>query len=237
MRRRPYRVVEVREEPGDVWTLSMTPDGHAGLRFEAGQYGWITLADSPFTLQQHPYSFSSSAEHPERLEFTIKALGDFSGSIGERGDGARAYIEGPYGSFTFTDPSARGAVFIAGGIGVTPFMSMLRTMRDRNDSRHFMLFYGNERIEDIVFREEIGRLQQVLNLEVHHVLEHPPADWDGLDGLVSTEMLEAHLPQAGASDYHYYICGPEPMIDVAEPTLIDRGLPLSRIYAERFSIV
>ena len=236
-RRVPYTIAGIREEPGDVWTLSLAPDGHDGLRFEAGQYAWITLADSPFTLQQHPYSFSSSAERQDRVEFTIKALGDFSRSLGERDVGGRAFLEGPYGTFVFTSPASRGAVFIAGGIGITPFVSMLRTLADRHDPRHVVLFYGNERVEDIVFRDELERLKTALHLDVHHVLEKPPPDWDGMSGFITDEIIARHLPEQGRADFEYYICGPEPLIDAAEHALISQGMPLDRLHSERFAIV
>lgn len=237
MRRRPYRVVEVRAQPGDVWTLALAPDGHEGLRFTAGQYAWITLGPTPFSLQQHPFSFSSSADHPEHLEFTVKGLGDFTESL-DRGDaGRRAFVEGPYGTFVLTEPATRGGVFVAGGIGVTPFMSMLRTLADRKDPRHFMLFYGNANEREIVFREELARLQGVLHLEVFHVLEDPTSDWDGLRGFITDEILAAHLPTEGRADYEYYVCGPEPLIDVAEGALIRQAVPLDRLHAERFAIV
>jgi predicted ferric reductase len=237
MRRRPYVIAELRDQPGDVWTLSLAPDGHPGFRFEGGQYAWITLADTPFTLQQHPYSFSSSAERTDRIEFTIKALGDFSGSLADRSTGGRAYLEGPYGAFTFTDPAARGAVFIAGGIGITPVMSMLRTLHDRGDPRQFVLMYANNTREEIVFHDELMRLQQDMHLEVHHVLAEPPEDWEGLTGFLTQEILDAHLPARDAEAYAYYICGPEAMMDVAERALVKLRLPPERIHSERFAIV
>jgi predicted ferric reductase len=237
MRRRPYRVVEVRAEPGDVWTLSLAPDGHEGLRFTAGQYAWITLGPTPFSLQQHPFSFSSSAEHPERLEFTVKELGNFTESLDPGTAGRRAFVEGPYGTFVFTEPATRGGVFVAGGIGVTPILSMLRTLADRGDPRHFVLVYGNATVDEIVFRAELERLQAELHLDVHHVVEEPPPDWDGQKGLISEDMLNELLPKDGRREYEYYICGPDPLIDVAEPALVRLGVPLDHLHSERFAIV
>jgi predicted ferric reductase len=71
-----WRVAEVRTERGDTHTLALEPAGHEGFRFQPGQFAWIKL-DTPFTLEEHPFSFASSAERTDRIEFGIKALGDF----------------------------------------------------------------------------------------------------------------------------------------------------------------
>jgi predicted ferric reductase len=77
LRRRPWRVTEVRRERGESWTLRFQAEGHAGMPFRAGQFVWLTLGPSPFSLDQHPFSISSSAARPEEVEPTVKELGDF----------------------------------------------------------------------------------------------------------------------------------------------------------------
>jgi predicted ferric reductase len=77
MKRRPYRVSEVREELPGTYTTSSRPDGHVGMNFRPGQYAWLTVGDSPYSLQQHPFSFSSS-ERSGRISFTAKTAGDFT---------------------------------------------------------------------------------------------------------------------------------------------------------------
>ncbi|MEX0742339.1 MAG: ferric reductase-like transmembrane domain-containing protein, partial [Phycisphaeraceae bacterium] len=78
MRRRPWRVADVQPERGESWSVTLEAEGHAGMPFKAGQYAWLTLGSTPWTLQQHPFSFSSSAAEPTRVRFTIKELGDFT---------------------------------------------------------------------------------------------------------------------------------------------------------------
>ncbi|MGO4437857.1 ferredoxin reductase family protein [Rhizobium sp. RAF56] len=82
MLRRPYRVAELRQERGDTFTLAMDPVGHAGFRFRPGQFGWLTVRNSPFRITGHPFSFSSSAEaQGGRVEMSIRKLGDFTSGI------------------------------------------------------------------------------------------------------------------------------------------------------------
>lgn len=234
--RRPYRVAEVRKERGDSCTLVLDPEDHAGAKFSAGQYYWITVGPTAFSLQQHPYSTSSSAQASGRVEFTIKALGDFSTSVRDLPPGERAYLEGPFGTFTLEAQPLDGAVFIMGGIGITPAMSMLRGCRDRGDRRPMLLIYANTDWEGVAFREELEELRQELNLTVVHVLEEAPEGWQGETGLLTPELLDRHLPTDGR-DYHYFVCGPLKMSEIVERALSARGVPIWNRSVELFQMV
>ncbi len=237
MYRRPYRIFQIRKERGEVWTLSLEPVGHHGISFIPGQFAWLTVDKSPFSLRQHPFSFSSSAENNECVEFTIKALGDFTKTVGSTKIGTRAYIEGPYGAFIPDPDPAVGCVFIVGGVGITPIMSMLRTFRDRSESRDLCLIYGTPSLETTLFLDEIRDLERTLNLKFVHVLENPPVGWNGERGLISKDILDNHLSENNIRDHEYFVCGPEPMMDIVEPYLRSRGIPLKNILSERFNIV
>ena len=236
MLRRPYRVLEVRRERGDTSTLVMQPDGHPGFRFSPGQFGWLTLWGSPFKITGHPFSFSSSAAVGDgRVEMTIKNLGDFTSEIDTVPLGRRVYLDGPYGAFTLGAP-ADIHVLIAGGIGVTPMMSMIRTLADRGDMRPVILLYGSKDWESITFREELEELKTQLNLTIVHVLANPPAGWTGEQGFVNAEALRRNLP-APYADHEYFICGPGVMMDGIEKALAELNVPLSRYHSERYSFV
>ncbi len=237
MRRYLYRVAEVREERGDSATIALEPVGHTGMTFRAGQYAWLTLGDSPFTLQQNPYSFSSSDQlSPRRLEFTAKELGDFSERIMCAKVGTNAFLEGPYGLFCLDDDSP-GAIFIVGGIGITPAISILRSARDRRDQRPFIVFYGNSKWDELAFRRELDSLQQQLNLRVVHVLSGADDDpnWQGETGYITQDILRRHIGEQ-ERDYPVFVCGPEPMMDSVEKALLAMEIPLHHIRAERFDI-
>ncbi|MCE7984492.1 MAG: hypothetical protein DYG89_25240 [Caldilinea sp. CFX5] len=236
MRRTPYRVTGIREERGRACTLTLAPEGHAGLRFTAGQFVWLTLGDSPFALQQHPFSISSSAYGRDTLELTIKELGDFTATVKMVKPDTVAYLEGPYGAFTLNPNVSRGVIFIVGGVGITPVMSILRTLRDCGDQRPLLLINGNVDWEGVLFREELERLPQELNLKAVHVLQNPPVDWNGETGLINKALIDRYLPQ-NLKDFTYFVCGPEPMMDMVEPYLRQRGVPLRQIFSERFKIV
>jgi predicted ferric reductase len=234
--RRPWRVRSLEELPGRTWHLWLEADGHGGLAFAPGQFAWLTIDRSPFAIREHPFSLSSSAEHPRQVRFTIKELGDFTSHVGELEPGTRAHLDGPYGAFSYERGQAEAFVFLAGGIGVTPMLSMLRTMRDRGDRRPVWLFYANPTWEEASLREELEDLRDGLDLEVVHVLEEPPDDWDGPVGLIDGELLAARLP-VGADRFAYFICGPDPMMDAVEAVLHERGVPSSQLHFERFDFI
>jgi predicted ferric reductase len=191
---------------------------------------------SPFQITGHPFSFSSSAEAADgRVEMSIRNLGDFTSAIHKVPVGQRVYLDGPYGAFTIGHPTDMH-VLIAGGVGVTPMMSMIRTLADRGDARPVILLYGSKDWESITFREELDAMSARLNLKVVHVLANPPADWTGEQGFISAEVFRRHLPPPFA-DHEYFICGPGVMMDAIEKALGELKVPMSKYHSERYSFV
>ena len=170
MLRRPYRVLEVRQERGDTTTLVMHAHGHPDFRFRPGQFGWLTVWGSPFKITGHPFSFSSSAEVKDgRVEMSIRNLGDFTERDPRSTRGPTSLSRRPVRRVHHRQP-ADMHVLIAGGVGITPMVSMIRTLADRGDKRPVILLYGSKDWESITFREELEALKQRLNLTVVHVL-------------------------------------------------------------------
>jgi predicted ferric reductase len=234
--RRPYTVTAVRPVAPRTWALTLQAEGHAGVRFQPGQFAWLTIDRTPFAVREHPFSFSSSAEQIGTYEFTIKELGDFTSQIGEVEPATRAYLDGPYGAFSTERYQGPGYVLIAGGVGISPMMSMLRTFADLGDRRPVTLIYGSPSFEEAIYREALDALGQRLNLEIVHVLEEAPGNWSGETGLITGEMLDRHLPER-AERRQFFICGPDPMMDAVERLLRERGIPADNIQLERFEFV
>jgi predicted ferric reductase len=149
--------------------------------------------------------------------------------------GRRVYIDGPYGAFTIGNP-ADMHVLIAGGVGITPMMSMIRTLADRADKRPVILIYGSKDWESITFREELEALEARLDLKVVHVLSDSPAGWTGERGFIDAEIMTRHLPSP-YRDHEYFICGPNAMMDAIEKALGEMHVPLSKYHSERYSFV
>lgn len=232
-RKRPYRVVEVQPERDKCWTLTIEPTAGRRMDFTPGQFAWITIHSSPFTLQQHPFSIASSA-HDSRMSFTNKEVGDFTATWKDLEPGAQVFLEGPFGSFT-PEPDSH-FFFVMGGIGITPCMSMLRTMRDSKDSRKAILLYASSDWEDVTFREELEAISREIDLQVVHVVEELPEEVEQEEGRIDQDLLAKYLPEK-PNEFMYFICGPGPLMDVTEIALHNLGVDWRRIYSERFEIV
>ena len=237
--RAPWRVVSVQPGRNDSVTLTLEPDGHAGLAgFMPGQFAWLTLGHSPFALREHPFSIVSAPEELPRVSFGIKALGDFTATMRDLKPGERAYLDAPYGVFSIDRaPDAAGFVGIVGGIGITPLMSMLRSMAARGDRRPVWLFYGSKTWEEIAFREDLEALRERMDLRLVHILEEPPEGWEGERGFVTREVLERHIPAGLRQGLHHFLCGPPPMTAAAEQALGDMGVRQERIQTAVFELV
>jgi predicted ferric reductase len=233
--RHPFRVEQVVKELGDAWTLILRPDGNREFTFLPGQFAWLTLFHSPFALKEHPFSISSSAMQTETIHFTIKELGDFTARIKDVIPGQIAYIDAPYGAFSIDRHPSSDYVFVAGGIGIAPIMSMLRTLADRGDKRSLLLIYAHKSWENLTFQKELKKLKEQLNLRIVYVLENPPDDWQGESGFVTNDMLTRYLPDV-TEQYEYYLCGPMAMTAIVEKALQKQGVPLYRIHSELFNL-
>jgi predicted ferric reductase len=232
--RRPWRLAANRKVADGMWELTLEPDGGPPLPYAAGQFAWINLGHSPFSLTEHPFSFSSAPADQPRLAFTIKQSGDFTNRIGEVPLGARAYVDGPHGNFVMAGRQARGVVFIAGGVGFAPVMGMLRQLKAEGYPHPLRLIYGNRVETQILYRAEIDALSPPLDLQVHYVLSEPPAGWTGLKGDLTPDILARCLDELAGDDWLYFVCGPPVMINAVERALLARGVPSSRIIEERF---
>lgn len=233
---KPWLVTEAEAIDGDATRLVLEADKHAGIRFAPGQYAWITLGDSPFSLQQHPFSIHSDAHNPSHLEFTAKHAGDFTQSLSEVKTGTRAWVEGPYGVFTMNPASHRDAVIVAGGVGITPIISMLRSCAAEKSDKQFLLLYANKDRDSVLFWDELQSLTEQLNLKVVHVLEDAPEDWNGEEGMIDGDLLDKYLDKVSDTT-DYYVCGPPPLMDAVETALRDRRVPIDQINSERFNLV
>jgi 3-phenylpropionate/trans-cinnamate dioxygenase ferredoxin reductase subunit len=233
-RRRSYLIEEVRKEPGDAVTLTIRADRHHGVPFNAGQFAWLKIGSSAFVFEEHPFSISSTAVRPHRKQFTIKALGDFTELLSALRPGRRVFLDGPYGGFTIEGhDSSAGFMMIAAGVGITPMLSMLRTLADRRDSRRHWLIIAARTVDDLMLRPEIEEVRTRLNLKVIEVISRPDPNWLGEAGRITTELLTRYLPR-NPSRLNYFLCGPTQMVHTVSHALAAKGIPLRKIHTERF---
>ena len=235
---RPWRVAELWPEPGGSVTVGLEPAfRHSGpdFSFRAGQFAWILPSRNPFTPSWHPFSISSSALR-SRVEFTIKQVGGFTGSIRRLRVGDRVYLDGPHGSFTLESNPGMGYVFVGAGVGVTPFLSMLSTLADQGDQRPCWLFLANRYEDQVTGVRQLARLQDRLNLRVVHVISRPSDQWRGDRGRIDVDLLDRHLPLERRV-LEYFVCASGEVVQSVETSLQQLGVEADNIHSEQFGMV
>ncbi len=247
-RRRRWQIVSVSHHAGATTIALRLVDpssyGPGGFHFDAGQFAWITARRSPFSMTYHPFSFSSSAEVADEVSFTIKSFERFTREVAEFVVGEYVYLDGPHGSFNLEEGASTGdtpgqqgpLVLVGAGVGVTPLLSMLATLADRQSSRACHLLLANREEASIVCGPELDDLAPRLNLTVTHILSEPGPGWTGERGLMDADFVRRHLP-ANAAQATYFLCGPVGLMDVVEAAVVDAGVAGDRVHAERFGMV
>jgi 3-phenylpropionate/trans-cinnamate dioxygenase ferredoxin reductase subunit len=240
-----FVVHEVRAESPTVSTLVLGPRArHLGGRrpeaanwaFAPGQFAWLRLVRSP-AAEEHPFTIASSA-HLGRTEFTIRHGGDFTRRLRTLPPGSPVWVDGPHGAFTSDIGTCEGFVLVAGGVGITPMMSMLRTAADRADPRPYRLVVVAGAPEDLLFREELGFLRSCLDLEVTEVLRRPREGWYGHTGDLGVSLLTMVLGTVARPDrVDWFLCGPPGLVDDALDVLDVLDVAPTRIRTELFDFV
>lgn len=222
-KRKKFTVMEVKEEAEKTHTIRLKPEEQP-MEHEPGQFAFTRFNSENLPEEEHPFTIASAPEN--LLEFTVRESGDYTSGIGKLEPGDSAWIEGPYGRFNLPD---RPTVMIAGGIGITPFMSMLREMDGKNRSET-RLVYGNRTLERTAFRDELQNLEEENDwLEVTHVLSDE--DREGFrHGTVDDVVKD---DERGPE---FMVCGPEKMVETVRSSLKEMGVRDSRIHSERFSL-
>jgi len=238
---KPYRVSAVDELKPGVWDITLeAPGSEAIFDYLPGQFQFITFHRAKgLPEEEHHWTISSSPLEKERVSSTIKNLGDFTSTMGETRPGDTATVHAPFGRFSYTlHPEEKDLVFIAGGIGITPMISMIRHMRDTGSNIPVLLIYANKDLESAVFREELSRISdgESPDLELIDILSNPKPDWNGETGYLDAEKLERFCG-GRFEDRSFYISGPPPMVSAALKALKEKGVPDSRIHTEIFSFL
>jgi predicted ferric reductase len=228
VRRHPYRVTQVVQETHDTWSLYF--EGRR-IDYQPGQFLMVWLIRNGRVSEPHPFTITSSPTE-DRLSISVKSVGDFTNTIGDTKPTDRAYIDAPYGVFSFLNQDARNLVFIAGGIGITPFMSMLRYMVGKGLDRNVLLIWGNKAERDIAFRDELDSMVAGMpSLRVVHVMSSQD-DWPGEKGYVDAKLLNQHIQDV--DNPQVFVCGPPVMMRQVIGALRELGVPTQRIHYERF---
>lgn len=222
-----YVVAEVLTVTPAVTELVLKPTG-IPMNYTPGQFAYLTLKSKVVDSEPHPYSFTTANNGPY-IRFAIKNLGDDSAKMKYITPGTPALLEGPYGTFSLHNSKRAQQIWIAGGVGITPFLAMARSLKP-GDKHHIHLFYAADKLDDAVFMRELIAIRKMLpdNFEFNLVNKQ----WSGF---VTADVVGKSIKNFAEADY--FICGPPGMTAALKKGLTAKGVSEEHIFNENFSVM
>jgi ring-1,2-phenylacetyl-CoA epoxidase subunit PaaE len=239
------KVAEIVPETSEANSIrfDVPPDLREAFAFKAGQHLTLRATINGEEVRRN-YSLCTAPAEADWM-VTVKRIsgGVFSNWVADHlkaGDTIEVMV--PHGSFTtdFKSASSRHLVGIAGGSGITPVLSLIKTLLIEEPQSRFTLLYGNRDSSSVIFLEALAALKDKYlgRLEIYHFLDAEEQDIELFNGMLDRERCDEAIqylvPDAPIVD-GWFICGPGPMMDAAEGALLDRSVPRERIHIERFT--
>ncbi len=241
---RTLHVARVIRETPDAVSIHLSDPTGRRIAFVPGQFFTLLVTLPSGDVVRRAYSISSLPDDDGAVaeaRITVKRVagGLVSNHLNDTiVEGSRVEVLGPSGNFTTTFEAAqrRHLVMFAGGSGITPIMSLVRTLLEREPSSRVSLVYGNRSPADIIFHDELRALveKHPERFSLRHVLTNQAPGFSGRTGLLDLVNASAELDDLQAADA-YFVCGPEPMMAAVRQALEARSVPAASIREERFS--
>ena len=230
------KVADIIQETPTTKTFRLVSDGHDLPPFQAGQYLSLFIEVRGIRTSR-PYSISSQPNQIGYYDITVKQVPNGLVStflLDHVSIGDSLTVSGPQGNFYFNPlVHDQNMICIAGGSGITPFMSMIREIVDRNLPRTLTLFYGNRQADDVIFHEQLTRISDRFDsIDYIPVIENASEDYQGQCGLITADLIKK---KAGASEATtFFLCGPQGMYDFCLPQIDQLGVPRRKIRKELY---
>jgi predicted ferric reductase len=219
-----YIVKKVRRINLGVLEIILLPVGKS-LNYHAGQFAFLSVLQKGLSTENHPFSFVSSPDESE-LRFIIKELGDYTKALDSLKVGTSVFVDGPYGTFGLDNEKSIDQIWIAGGIGITPFLGLAKNLN--NDKRHIDLYLCFRSPNEAIYLPELQNLTQInprLKIIPFYSEERGHLSVNKIEEL-SGSLIHKHV----------YICGPIQMMKSLKEQCILKGIPAGNIHTEEFSL-
>jgi ferredoxin-NADP reductase len=224
---RPFRVQELKWETPDTFTLILVPaDAQPMFAFKAGQWIYLHVLKADGTSAgRAAFSVASAPQQStDRFELGIKVHGNFTKATSQLIPEDMVGVQGPFGVFVLHEDVSPVVIF-AGGIGISPFRSMIRKLWHDQSATDVYLFYSNREIEDVAYWEEFEQIAKSWpNFHPIYTLttEDVPPAWTGEKGRLSSAMIKKYLPDLSRGEF--LMCGPLGFMDTVRQILEAEGV-------------
>ncbi len=216
-----YKVAAINPQ-GQVNEVVLSPQGRP-LRHYAGQFAFVQFDSAGVPKQQHPFTISSGSNE-KQLRFSIKNLGDFTSTMKNLKVGDPVTLEGPYGQFSYSKMKNHHQIWIAGGIGITPFLSMARSLESNYS---IDLFYSVKDPSEAIFLDELKKYSSRNNFRLH-LINSSKEGFLTADRIVKETDVNTKV--------EILLCGPVPMMKSLRGQLKAKGYQDKQIHSEEFSL-
>jgi len=221
-----YEVVSVSKLNNSIVEITLKPL-RSILSFISGQFVFLQFVNSPIGSESHPFSIASSSTD-KFLKIAIKNLGDYTSKLASVGAGTKALIEGPFGTFSYEKANNKEQIWIAGGVGITPFVSMARSISDYSKYK-IDLLYCVRNGEEAVYLDDFRQIAS--NSDDHFSLN---LFCSNLSGRVNIDYIKATI-SGNLADRDIFICAPPGMIHSMVEQFIQAGVSPQNIHSEEFN--
>lgn len=235
------KLVEKRDEAEGTKSFFFEPEKE--VKYIAGQYFYYTLPKLNYPDERgttRHFTISSSPTEGQNLRLTtrVRQESGYKKTLDEMNIGDIVEGEGPNGTFILDESNKNPQVFLAGGIGITPFRSIIKYATDKNLGIPMHLIYSNSTVEQITFRKDLEDLAKAnpAFLKIYMTVSKPEESkeaWSGIVGRID-EPLVRKVTGALVKPT-YWLCGPPPMVDALEQTLSTMKIPGDQIRSEKFT--
>ena len=239
MRIRSYNVKRAQFITSDVLELTLEAGSPKDrLWYYPGQYAAIGFKKHSRPSPMRCFSITSSPNSAE-LRFSMRVQGDYTNALAQLVPGDHVFVRGPYGSFVIDEALDKNVIMLAGGIGVTPFMSMIRHMTAVRSVLPMTLLYSNSSQNNVPFYEEIIELEKTNpRFKAAFFITNGEKDKLAQGRVVRGRLTQARLNSITGgqfNNYTYFICGPKQFSGTMKKHLLDSGTDPSRIITEEFT--
>jgi glycine betaine catabolism B len=229
---------QISDVTHDVKSFTLETVQPQQLRFDPGQYLTIRI-EIDGAEAERCYTISSPPTRPRALTITVKRVpgGPVSNWLHDNlGMGGKLHVSGPLGRFSMVHHRAPKYLFLSAGSGITPLMSMTRTLHDQCDPADLIFIHNARTPRDIIFRDELDDISARPGVQVHAICEadSPTEEWTGISGRLTLATLLEMSPDL--TDREIFVCGPTPYMNAVRGLLASVGVDAARYHEESFDL-